>query len=210
MGIYIQLQENGVVTESQSSKEKMGVGKLLLTTLALISVTTPQVVYGRIVCENLPLEVCAFSVSSSGARCVLEKSILRDGNVQYECQSSDIIAEEINEGVETEECMNACGVERLAVGMSTDALADGHFTKKLCSPNCYNKCPNILDLYFNLAAGEGIYLPRLCEAHRSGDRRIISEVISESKSGIVAESFAQAPVSSLSVGAPASSPSVGF
>jgi hypothetical protein len=34
------------------------------------------------------VEVCAFSVSTSGARCVLEKSILRDGNVQYECQVS--------------------------------------------------------------------------------------------------------------------------
>jgi len=34
------------------------------------------------------MEICAFSVSSSGARCVLEMSILRDGNMQYECQVS--------------------------------------------------------------------------------------------------------------------------
>jgi len=34
------------------------------------------------------VEVCAFSMSSSGARCVLEKSIFGDDNVQYECQVS--------------------------------------------------------------------------------------------------------------------------
>jgi len=34
------------------------------------------------------MEVCAFSVSSSGERCVLEKSMSRDGNVMYECQVS--------------------------------------------------------------------------------------------------------------------------
>ena len=72
-------------------------------------------------------------------------------------QSSEVIAEKINEWIETEECMNACGVERMAVGMSTDALVDGRSARKLCSPNCYNKCPNILELYFNLAAGEGNY-----------------------------------------------------
>jgi hypothetical protein len=25
----------------------------------------------------------------------------------------------------------------------------------LCSPECVNNCPNIIDLYINLAAGEG-------------------------------------------------------
>jgi len=142
---------------------------------ALISVISLQVVYGRMVCENVPVEVCAFSVSSSGARCVLEKSISRNDNVQYECQSSEVIAETMKELIETDECMNACGVERMTAGMSTDSLAEHGFTNKLCCPQCYNKCPNIIDLYFNLAAGEGVYLPRLCEAHRSGDRRMMTE-----------------------------------
>eukprot|EP00253_Pinus_taeda_P016628 PITA_16628 len=184
----------------------MGVMKHLLTTLALILVTALQVVYGGIVCENLPQEVCALSVSSYGARCVLEKSISKDGTVLFECLSSDVIAEKINEWIETEECKNACGIERLAVGMSSDALREGQFTRKLCSPDCYYNCPNILDLYFNLAAGEGIYLPRLCEAQRSGDRRIISEVISESLSGIVTEEFAPAPAPSSSAPTPAPAP----
>lgn len=166
-----------MVTKIQNNTE-MAVGRLLLAISALISVISLQVVYGGIVCEKLPVEVCAFSVASSGARCVLEKSILRNGNVQYECQISEIRAENLKEMIETDECMNACGVETMTVGMSTDFLAEGGFTKKLCLPGCYNNCPNIVDLYFNLAAGEGVYLPRLCEAHRTGDRRMISEVTS--------------------------------
>jgi hypothetical protein len=157
---------------------EMAVARILLTVSALISLISLQGAYGGIVCDKLFVEVCAFSVSSYGARCVLEKSMVRDGNAQYECQTSEVIAENRNEWIETEECMKACGVERMAVGMSTDSLAERAFTKKLCSPRCYNNCPNIVDLYFNLAAGEGIYLPRLCEAHRSGDRRMMGEFVS--------------------------------
>lgn len=189
----------------------MAVARLLFTISALISIISLQVVYGGIVCEKLPVEVCAYSVSSFGARCVLEQSIFRDFTAQYECQTSEVISENVNELIETEECMNACGVKRMTVGISTDTLAERGFTKKLCSPQCYNNCPNIIDLYFNLAAGEGIYLPRLCEAHRSGDRRMMSEVLSESKSSITAESFAVAPAATVGFGdltiSPASSPS---
>jgi len=73
-------------------------------------------------------------------------------------QSSEVIAENMKELIETDECVNACGVERMTVGMSTDSLAESGFTKKLCLPRCYNNCPNIIDLYFNLAAGEGTLL----------------------------------------------------
>jgi len=166
-----------VVTEIHNNTE-MAVASLVFVISVLISVFSLQIAYGGIVCEKLPVEVCAFSVSTSGARCVLEKSILRDGDVQYECQTSKIIADSMNELIETEECMKACGVERMTVGMSSDSLAERGFTNKLCSPRCYNNCPNIVDLYFNLSAGEGVYLPRLCEAHRSGDRRTMSEFVS--------------------------------
>lgn len=182
----------------------MAVTKLLLTVSALLSVISLQVVYGGIVCEKLPVEVCAFSVSSSGARCVLEKSILRNSNVQYECQTSEVVAENMNELIETDECITACGVERMTVGLSTDSLAERGFTNKLCSPRCYNNCPNIIDLYFNLAAGEGVYMPRLCEAHRSGDRRMMEEVLSSALApstigfgeSTISPSSAPSPVSS--------------
>eukprot|EP01018_Ginkgo_biloba_P016568 Gb_38851 [translate_table: standard] len=78
------------------------------------------------------------------------------------------------EWIESEECLEACSLERMSVGVSSDALLESHFTKKLCSPQCQNNCPNIVDLYLNLAAGEGIYLPHLCEAHRTRSRRLIS------------------------------------
>eukprot|EP01018_Ginkgo_biloba_P016567 Gb_38852 [translate_table: standard] len=100
--------------------------------------------------------MCAFSVSATGARCVLEKYVMRDGSIEYECQSSEIIAEKMMEWIESEECLEACSLERMSVGVSSDALLESHFTKKLCSPQCQNNCPNIVDLYLNLTAGEGM------------------------------------------------------
>ena len=75
--------------------------------------------------------------------------------INYDMQTSDVIAESKNELIETKECMKSCGVETMTFGMSTDSLAERGFTKKLCSPRCYDNCPNIIDLYFSLAAEEG-------------------------------------------------------
>lgn len=41
---------------------------------------------GKLDCEDLPIEDCAFSVASSGTRCVLEKYRSKEGSVQYVCQ----------------------------------------------------------------------------------------------------------------------------
>ncbi|GLJ07168.1 hypothetical protein SUGI_0060260 [Cryptomeria japonica] len=135
-----------------------------------------------------------------GARCVLEKSFLTDGGARYQCLTSEIIAEKISEWIETEECLNDCGLERIVVGLSSDGLMEYRFTSKLCSPKCYNNCHNIINLYFNLAAGEGVFLPRLCQAHRSGSRRMVREVWDGARSSITAESFefASAPSASSS------------
>ncbi|KAF2315613.1 hypothetical protein GH714_040127 [Hevea brasiliensis] len=58
------------------------------------------------------------------------------------------------------------------------------FTQQLCSPQCYDSCPNIIDLYFNLAAGEGVFLPKLCEAQEGNARRgLLADIRS---SGLVA------------------------
>ncbi|KAG4380512.1 hypothetical protein GLYMA_16G187250v4 [Glycine max] len=37
-----------------------------------------------------------------------------------------------------------------------NSLMESGFTQNLCFPQCYKSCPNILDLYFDLAAGEGM------------------------------------------------------
>ncbi|KAH9309675.1 hypothetical protein KI387_037586, partial [Taxus chinensis] len=134
---------------------------------------------GGVECEKLPVEMCAFTVSSTGSRCVLEKNYsfaaaTREASVQYQCQSSEIMEEKMKEWIESDECVQACGLQRMSVGVSTDDLsAYSHFTSKLCSDKCQNSCPNVVDLYLNLAAGEGMYLPQLCDAHKTQLRRMM-------------------------------------
>ena len=118
---------------------------------------------GEIICEDLSQEVCAFSVSSSGRRCLLENLETKEG-VEYQCTTSDVIVERMAEYIETDACVNACGLDRITVGISSDSLLEPQLTAKLCSPYCYYDCPNIIDLHFNLAAGEGtiIYTYHSC------------------------------------------------
>ncbi|KAG0491675.1 hypothetical protein HPP92_005073 [Vanilla planifolia] len=67
--------------------------------------------------------------------------------------------------VESDECVAACGLDRRTLGISSDTLRNVRFLHSLCSPQCSKKCRNIHDLYFNVAAGEGIFLPQLCQAN---------------------------------------------
>ncbi|KAJ0981118.1 hypothetical protein J5N97_009373 [Dioscorea zingiberensis] len=117
-----------------------------------------------ITCEHLDSSMCAFAVSASRTRCLLEKHVLGRGRQELlHCRTSDIEAGKyFSNYVETDECINACGLDRNTIGISSDSLMETHFTQKLCSPQCYNACPNIVDLYFNLAAGEGLFLPKVC------------------------------------------------
>lgn len=106
-------------------------------------------------CENLDHESCAFAVSSSGKRCVLEKQVKRSGEEAYTCRRSGIEAGGLRDYIETDQCIKSCGVDRRTLGIASDALLEPRFTYQLCSSKCYGSCPNIVDLYFNLAAGEG-------------------------------------------------------
>nr|AFK48062.1 unknown [Lotus japonicus] len=134
--------------------------------------------FAEMVCEDLPKEVCAFSVASSGKRCLLETEKGADGGVEYQCRTSEVVVERMAEYIETDQCVESCGVDRSSVGISSDAFFEPQFTGKLCSPACYQKCPNIVDLYFNLAAGEGVFLPELYEKHRSNPHRAMVELVS--------------------------------
>ncbi|XP_060206232.1 uncharacterized protein LOC132633784 [Lycium barbarum] len=146
----------------------------------------------EVICENLPNGVCAFSIASSGKRCLLEKSTTEDGISEYTCKTSEVIVGNMREHIESDECVEACGVDRNSVGISSDSLLEAQFTSKLCSPACYQKCPNIVDLYFNLAAGEGVYLPDLCNKQRTNPHRAAMEL----QSSGAAEDFADAPAPS--------------
>ncbi|XP_010255408.1 PREDICTED: uncharacterized protein LOC104596085 [Nelumbo nucifera] len=142
------------------------------TTLAaftlLLALLLPfPLAFGGITCENLPNEYCAFSVSSAGFRCVLEKYEAGADGVKLGCKSSDVLVENTASWVEIDDCIESCGLKRKSVGISSDSLLEPNFLHKLCSPKCFQFCPNIVDLYFNLAAAEGVYLPKLCQKMRS-------------------------------------------
>ncbi|KAJ0043367.1 hypothetical protein Pint_17452 [Pistacia integerrima] len=177
-------------------------------TLAVLLAVTffVQGTLGEITCENLDQETCAYAVSSSGNRCVLEKRVKRSGEEAYTCGTSEIKADKSNNHIETDKCISDCGLDRKVLGISSDSLLESKFTQKLCSSQCYDNCPNIVDLYFNLAAGEGVFLPKLCEARGKNVRREMSEIRS---SGFTAAGPAQA-VKFLSdpVLAPAAAPRV--
>lgn len=106
-------------------------------------------------CEELPAGICSLSIASSGRRCVLETLQSEGGDVEFQCKTSEVTAMSMPAYIETDECVSACGLDRKAVGISSDSLLDAQFTLKLCSPQCYYNCPNIVDLYQNLAMAEG-------------------------------------------------------
>ncbi|EYU25099.1 hypothetical protein ABFS82_06G033200 [Erythranthe guttata] len=143
-----------------------------------------QVALGKIECQNLSKDTCSYAVSYVGKRCVLEKHVRRSGVEEYTCGTSEIeAAGRMKDWIESDECIKACGLDRSALGISSDSMLESHFAGKLCSDECYGGCPNIVDLYFNLAAGEGVYLPKLCEAQGTNKRREMAEIKS---SGYVA------------------------
>ncbi|GAV88313.1 PAR1 domain-containing protein [Cephalotus follicularis] len=161
------------------SKEPMASNSNMKTfsVLALSLTLFIQVTLGEIItCENLNEDTCAFAISSSGKRCLLEKHVKRNGKEAYTCHTSEIEADNMNNLIETDQCIKACGLDRKSLGLSSDSLLESLFMQKLCSPRCYQSCPNIVDLYFSLAAGEGVFLPKLCEAQGANVRRGMSEI----------------------------------
>ncbi|KAE8690431.1 laccase-7 [Hibiscus syriacus] len=126
--------------------------------------------------------------------------------VEYQCRKSEVVVERMTEYIETDKCVGACGADRNSVGISSDALLDSQFTAKLCSTACYQKCPNIVDLYFNLAAAEGVFLPDLCNAQRSNPRRRRSMVELIASSGAAPGPVSSQATASFAVEAPAPAP----
>ncbi|KAJ6968777.1 hypothetical protein D5086_029555 [Populus alba] len=167
---------------------------LLLSSLLLHAASA------EIVCEELPNDICAFTISSSGKRCLLETYATKNDTVEYQCRTSEVVVEKMADYIETDACVKACGVDRNSVGISSDALLEPQFTAKLCSPACYQNCPNIIDLYFNLAAGEGAFLPDLCDAARYNPHRSMIQLMS---SGATPEPAASESSSIASAPAPA-------
>ncbi|XP_039144341.1 uncharacterized protein LOC120281709 [Dioscorea cayenensis subsp. rotundata] len=151
---------------------------LMMVQLVLsLTLMLPSALAG-VICEDLPQDLCAFAISASSKRCLLESIPRHNGPTEYQCRTSEVVVDKMSNWIETDECVRACGVDRNSVGISSDALMEPHFASKLCSVACYQNCPNILDLYFNLAAGEGVFLPDLCEAQRVNPHRAMVELLS--------------------------------
>ncbi|CAI9778733.1 unnamed protein product [Fraxinus pennsylvanica] len=131
---------------------------------------------GVLVCEELPVGLCSFSIASSGKRCLLETYTSNYGTMRFQCKTSEVVALSLHDYIEADECVSACGVDRKSVGISSDSLLDPQFTAKLCSPQCYQNCPNIVDLYYNLALGEGAFLPNLCKSQQTSSRRSMAQI----------------------------------
>ncbi|KAL3530833.1 hypothetical protein ACH5RR_010155 [Cinchona calisaya] len=130
---------------------------------------------GDLVCEEVPVGMCSFSISSTGKRCTLETG---DQTGEFQCKTSEVFVNSIREHIESDECISACGVDRNVVGISSDFLLESQFTAKLCSKHCLNNCPNIVDLYSNLALAEGVLLPKLCKDQETNPRRAMSQISS--------------------------------
>ncbi|KAH0731651.1 hypothetical protein KY289_002839 [Solanum tuberosum] len=154
----------------------------------------------ELICEELPVEMCALSIASDGKRCVLESRPSEEGNIEVECQTSEAFASNkmLQEYIESDECVGACGVDRQSLGLSSDALVDSKFIAKLCSHHCYNNCPNIIDLYSTVASAEGLSLQKMCASQKTRPRRGMSQsaYLSSGAAAPVVSTDANPPVGS--------------
>ncbi|KAI4380685.1 hypothetical protein MLD38_006848 [Melastoma candidum] len=166
---------------------------MALAVLIAIAFLT-QCASGYLICEQLQTGLCTYAIASNGRRCVLENLLTKDGRMQLECKTSTVTVGFMDEWIETDECVNACGLDRNSVGISSDDLLRRGFTSRLCSSDCYRNCPNVVDLYFNLALAEGGFLPNICESERN-PRRVMTGIRSSSAASSPAIATAAAPCS---------------
>ncbi|KAA8549345.1 hypothetical protein F0562_001029 [Nyssa sinensis] len=155
---------------------------------------------GEIICEELPVGMCSFSIASSGKRCLLETYTSDDGTLEFQCKTSEVVVENMPEWIESDECTSACGVDRYSVGISSDSLLDPQSSAKLCSSACYQNCPNIVDLYHNLALAEGVFLADLCKAQKTNPRRAMAQLLSSGAASGPASAAAAGPISDEAAG----------
>ncbi|XP_011073209.1 uncharacterized protein LOC105158232 [Sesamum indicum] len=145
--------------------------KLSLLLFFTCSLFVQRTIAEDVICENLSTNLCSFAIASSGKRCVLENHKNAHGKT---CKTSEVVVDKLSGYIETDECVKACGVCRESVGLSSDVFLSSEFTAHLCSPACYHKCPNIVDLFSNLAAGEGVSLPALCKNQEDKHREMLA------------------------------------
>ncbi|MCO5582175.1 hypothetical protein L7F22_036065 [Adiantum nelumboides] len=131
-----------------------------------------------VLCEELPVEWCAYSISSLGARCVLvEGEKGGDDTMEYNCQTSSMETKVKGGWIEAEECMEACGLTRMTLGLHPSNTPD-----LLCSSRCSRTCPHLHYLLNPLSADQGSSIADLCLCLNNPHHRFIQEAPSPSPS----------------------------
>ncbi|KAK4409780.1 hypothetical protein Sango_0051000 [Sesamum angolense] len=116
-------------------------------------------------------------MNCSGKRCVLENYKNAQGKTDNTCKTLEVLVEKLPGYIEIDQYVNACGVHCEFKRISSEAFLSSEFTAHLCSPACYQNCPNIVDLFFNLVVDEGVSLPTLRKNQKENHRAIL-EILS--------------------------------
>ncbi|KAL0424552.1 UNVERIFIED_CONTAM: hypothetical protein Sradi_0990000 [Sesamum radiatum] len=115
--------------------------------------------------------------------CIIRKDVCvgelqnAQGKIDYTCKTSKVLVEKLLGYIETDQCVNACGVYCEFKGISSKAFLSSEFAAHLCSPACYQNCPNIVGLFSNFAVDEGVSLPTLRQNQKENHRAIL-EILS--------------------------------
>ncbi|KAL3536468.1 hypothetical protein ACH5RR_004929 [Cinchona calisaya] len=114
--------------------------------------------------------------------------------MEYQCRTSEVVVG-MAENIETDECLSACGVDRNAVGISSDAFFESLFAAKFSVPLVtrtaltlltftsiwlLEKIDEVLNRWIDSMKphslmSRGVYLPALCEKQRSNPHRAMIE-----------------------------------
>ncbi|KAL0344496.1 UNVERIFIED_CONTAM: hypothetical protein Sradi_4280900 [Sesamum radiatum] len=123
----------------------------------------------EVVCEDLPQNLCTFAIAAS--RCVLENYKSEEGSVDYTCKTSEVVVERLAGYIETDECVNACGVDRNSFFFLVIAFYYSSTEYALLAPADWN-------LYFYNKMQE--YFCQHCEKHKTSPHRAMLELLSSS------------------------------
>ncbi|KAG6762221.1 hypothetical protein POTOM_032713 [Populus tomentosa] len=69
------------------------IGKIKMINMAFIAFLALSLLLngalGELVCEQLPVDLCSYSIATSGKLCLLENYATKEGGVKYRCKTSE-------------------------------------------------------------------------------------------------------------------------
>ena len=76
-------------------------------------------------------------------------------NFLISLQTSKIVTDSFHSWIEDNKCIQACGLNRMSVGLSSDFLGEHELQRSICGNSCLEECLNVVEIFTNLASGEG-------------------------------------------------------